>query len=187
MKTSDARVVLVGSLPFSNAEETLRAAGGSLSGQHRGPMPTPTSRTCRKRSRRPPARWRRARHRHGRFLELPDQARPRAAVRRPTLRELRGRLLRRVPAPARGGVIPSDVRFQVSLPSPHSAIDLFFEDVDQWPEAYAAYLDGMKCEIAKILDAAPPSDLVFQWDCANEIVDVAMGDANAMKKDGAEL
>jgi hypothetical protein len=72
------------------------------------------------------------------------------------------------------GVISSEVRFQVSLPSPHSAIDPFFEDVDQWPEAFAAYLDGMKCEIAKILDAAPPSDLVFQWDCANEVLDVAM-------------
>jgi hypothetical protein len=79
------------------------------------------------------------------------------------------------------GVIPSDVRFQVSLPSPHSAVDSYFEDADQWPEAYAAYVDGMKREIAKILEAAPPGDLVFQWDCANEIVDIAMGEVNAMK------
>lgn len=64
------------------------------------------------------------------------------------------------------GGIPADVRFQVSLPSPHSAIDPFFEDADQWPEAYAAYLDGMEREIAKILELAPASDLVFQWDCA---------------------
>jgi hypothetical protein len=79
------------------------------------------------------------------------------------------------------GVIPSDVRFQVSLPSPHSAIDPFFDDPDQWPEAHSAYLDGIAREIAKILATAPPTDLVFQWDCANEIVDLGMGGANAMK------
>ena len=32
MNVSDTRVVLVGSLPFADAEETFRAVGGSLSG-----------------------------------------------------------------------------------------------------------------------------------------------------------
>lgn len=79
------------------------------------------------------------------------------------------------------GVIAADVRFQVSIPSPHSAIDAFFEDADQWPEVEAAYVDGIGREIEKILAVAPATDLVFQWDCANEIVDLGMGEANSMK------
>jgi hypothetical protein len=36
-------------------------------------------------------------------------------------------------------VIPQGVRFQVSLPAPHSAIDGFFEDSTQWPDLYGTY------------------------------------------------
>ncbi len=79
------------------------------------------------------------------------------------------------------GVIPSEVRFQVSLPTPHSAVDPYFDDREQWDVVYAAYLAGIQGEIGKILDVAPATDLVFQWDCANEIVDIAMGEANSMK------
>jgi hypothetical protein len=68
-----------------------------------------------------------------------------------------------------------------SAPSPHSAIDAYFDDREQWPQAHAAYLDGLRGEIGKILEVAPPSDLVFQWDCAGEFVDLGMGEANAMK------
>jgi hypothetical protein len=79
------------------------------------------------------------------------------------------------------GVIPADVRFQVCLPSPHSSTDPYFEDRDQWPEVYAAYLDGLRREIEKIVAVVPARDLVFQWDCAGEIVDLTMGERNAMK------
>jgi len=79
------------------------------------------------------------------------------------------------------GVIPSDVRFQVSIPSPHSAVDVYFDDPDQWDQAYLAYFDGIRGEIDKILAVASETDLVFQWDCAGEIVDIAMGTSNSMK------
>ncbi|MEA2179006.1 MAG: hypothetical protein QOG77_2303, partial [Solirubrobacteraceae bacterium] len=42
------------------------------------------------------------------------------------------------------GVIPDGVRFQLSLPAPHSAIDGFLEDSSQWPELYAAYVEGIR-------------------------------------------
>jgi hypothetical protein len=205
MNTADARVVLVGSLPFSNAEETFRAAGKSLDG-YIGWIPdgefgerklwtpmlpefvyskqsdldetlVPPNRTVQA----PPAvagppptdmdgYWN-FRIKPGRQLRFDDLLYGQFAVDSyGVFRRLREE-----------GVIPADVRFQVSLPSAHSAIDPCFEDASQWPEAYDAYVDGMKREIAKLLEVAPVHDLVFQWDCANEIVDLGMGEANAMK------
>jgi hypothetical protein len=78
-------------------------------------------------------------------------------------------------------VIPQGVRFQVSLPAPHSAIDGFFEDNTQWPDLYGAYLDGIRREIAKILETVPADELVIQWDLAWEFVDMAMGEKNYFK------
>lgn len=79
------------------------------------------------------------------------------------------------------GVIPAGVRFQVCLPAPHSAIDAFFDDNSQWPELHAAYLDGIRREIAKILEVVPADELVIQWDAAWEFVDMAMGEKNFFK------
>jgi hypothetical protein len=76
------------------------------------------------------------------------------------------------------GVIPAGVRFQVCLPAPHSAIDGFFDDNSQWPELYSAYLDGIRREIAQILEVVPADELVVQWDVAWEFVDMAMGERN---------
>jgi hypothetical protein len=76
------------------------------------------------------------------------------------------------------GVIPDGLRFQVCLPAPHSAIDGFFDDNSQWPELYAAYLEGIRREIDRVLDAVPADDLVIQWDVAWEFVDMAMGERN---------
>ena len=74
--------------------------------------------------------------------------------------------------------MPEGVRFQMSLPAPHSAIDGFFEDNAQWPELYAAYLEGIRREITKALEVIPADELVIQWDAAWEFVDMAMGDRN---------
>jgi hypothetical protein len=76
------------------------------------------------------------------------------------------------------GVIPPGVRFQVCLPAPHSAIDGFFDDAGQWPELYAAYLEGIRREITKMLEVIPAGDLAIQWDVAWEFVDMAMGERN---------
>jgi hypothetical protein len=76
------------------------------------------------------------------------------------------------------GTIAPGVRFQVCLPAPHSAIDGFFDDASQWTELYAAYLDGIRREIAKMLAVIPAGDLAIQWDAAWEFVDMAMGERN---------
>jgi hypothetical protein len=198
-------VVLVGSLPFKSAEEAFRAVSKSLSGDI-GWMPdgefgerinwtamlpefvyskqrdldetaAPPTRTVQQ----PPLSdapmptdmdgfWT-FRIKQGRQLRFDDLLYGRVAVDSyRVFRRLRDE-----------GVIPPDVRFQVSLPTPHSAVDPYFDDRDQWEQAYAAYLTGMQGEIEKILAVAPATDLVFQWDCANEIVDIAMGEANSMK------
>lgn len=76
------------------------------------------------------------------------------------------------------GAVSPDIRFQLCLPAPHSAIDGFFEDPDQWPMLYDAYLEGIRGEIRKALEVIPADDLVIQWDAAWEFVDMAMGDRN---------
>ena len=205
MTTGTADVLLVGSLPFENAEESFRAVGRSLAGhagwipdgefgerKHWTPMlpefvyskqpdleetlapPNRTVETAPSFDGPPPTDldgyWN-FRIKPGHKLHFNDLLYGRFAVDSyGVFKRLREE-----------GVIAADVRFQVSLPSPHSAIDPCFEDAGQWSEAYDAYLDGMKREIAKITEVAPAEDLVFQWDCANEIVDLGMGEGNAMK------
>ena len=74
------------------------------------------------------------------------------------------------------GVVPPGVRFQMSLPSPHSSIDGCFEDPDQWPDLYVAYIEGIRGEIRKALETIPAEELVIQWDVALEFLDLFMGE-----------
>jgi len=76
------------------------------------------------------------------------------------------------------GIAPPEVRFQASLPAPNSALMAFFSDPDQWPDLFAAYTDGIRGEIDKMLAVIPPSDLVIQFDLAWEVIDMSMGEAN---------
>ena len=205
MNAADTRVLLVGSLPFDTAEQSFRAVGQSL-GDEVGWIPdgefgerknwvamlpeviyskhpdleetlAPPTQTMEKPpvSDLPPPTdidgfWN-FRIKPGRRLRFDDLLYGRVAVDSYNVfRRLRDE-----------GVVPSGARFQVCLPSPHSAIDPYFEDPDQWPAVYAAYLDGLRREITKILEAAPATDLVFQWDLANEFVNLGMGEANVMK------
>jgi hypothetical protein len=75
------------------------------------------------------------------------------------------------------GVIEPGTRFQVSLPSPNSAIDSFFTDLDAWPEIHEAYLEATNHEIHRILEVVPANDLSIQFDMAWELVDLATGAA----------
>ena len=79
------------------------------------------------------------------------------------------------------GAIPPGVRFQMSLPSPHSSIDGCFEDPDQWPDLYAAYIQGIRGEIRKALETIPADDLVIQWDVALEFLDLFLGEKNWLR------
>ena len=67
----------------------------------------------------------------------------------------------------RDGAIPSDVRFQVSLPTPLAPVQVFVvpEDFAVVAEAYAA---RMSAELNEILDSVPHGELAIQWDVAVE-------------------
>jgi hypothetical protein len=200
--TASSDVLLVGSLPFDTPEEAFRMAGRLLRG-HVGWLPDgeveerknwvgmlpelvfsghpdleetirpegPLEQPDRDAERPPPEDldgfWN-FRVKPGRTLRFDDLEYGRFAIESyAVFRRLRDE-----------GAVPAGVRFQVCLPAPHSAIDGFFEDNSQWPDVYDAYLDGIRREIAKILDAVPADDLVFQWDVAWEFVDIAMGEKN---------
>lgn len=74
------------------------------------------------------------------------------------------------------GVIEPDIRFQVCLPAPASAINAFFEDPSDWPRLHRAYLNGLRGEVDTILQSVPPAELALQFDNAWEVVDLATGD-----------
>jgi hypothetical protein len=204
MSTDD--VLLVGSLPYEDVEQTFRAAAAGLRG-HVGWLPDGevgerknwvgmlpvlvfTSHPDLEETLAPPTEE----------LEQPDRD-----AERPPVEDLEGIWSFRV-RPGRKirfddlkygrfatdsyavfgrlrdeGVIPQDVRFQMCLPAPHSAIDGFFDDNGQWPELYQAYLEGIRREIETALAAIPAADLVIQWDVAWEFVDMAMGEKNFFK------
>jgi len=199
-------VLLVGSMPFDDVEHVLRACAGEL-GTHAGCLPDGeiaerknwvgmlpllvfSSHPDLEETLSPPAE----------ALEQPDRD-----ADRPPVEDLEGIWNFRI-RPGRKirfddlkygqfaidsyavfrrlrdeGVIAPDVRFQVCLPAPHSAIDGFCEDNSQWPELYQAYLEGIRGEIRKLLGVIPAGDLVIQWDVAWEFVDMAMGEKNFFK------
>lgn len=76
------------------------------------------------------------------------------------------------------GAIAPSVRFQMSLPSPHSSLEGCFEDPGQWPELNRAYVAGIRGEIRKALETIPADDLVIQWDVALELLDLSLGERN---------
>jgi hypothetical protein len=69
------------------------------------------------------------------------------------------------------GVIPSSVRFQVSLPMTNSAVDAFFHDPRDHDRVKPGFEAAMLAEIDKIIEKIPPDDLAIQWDCCIEIMD----------------
>jgi hypothetical protein len=77
------------------------------------------------------------------------------------------------------GAVPEGVRFQVTFPGTGSAISYFFREAD-WPAAHAAYHDAVRRDIELILEHVPASDLQFQFDLAQEFVDMASGDAKGI-------
>ncbi|HTW86603.1 MAG TPA: hypothetical protein VMD75_01235 [Candidatus Binataceae bacterium] len=73
------------------------------------------------------------------------------------------------------GVLPSDLRFMVALPTPESATALYFREPGQWDAIKPAYEDAMLAEIATMVEHIPPGDLAIQWDAACESVDIEFG------------
>jgi hypothetical protein len=71
------------------------------------------------------------------------------------------------------GVIPADLRFQVGLPFPSSALNAFKADfAHDYPIAERAFEDLVARELVRLTDAIPPHDLAIQWDNAYETQDI---------------
>lgn len=83
------------------------------------------------------------------------------------------------------GVVPGDLRFQISLPLVNSVCSLAtFPDAEDLQKVRAGYEDALRAEVEKIVELIPPADLAIQWDCSWEITDV-YGAVPGMSKDGA--
>jgi hypothetical protein len=66
------------------------------------------------------------------------------------------------------GVIPADVRFQVSLPTPNAVVQAFVVP-DQIEAVKPVYERALAGELARILAGIPHERLALQWDVAVEI------------------
>ena len=71
------------------------------------------------------------------------------------------------------GVIPPNVRFQVGLPFPSSALNAFKDDFGRdYPIAERGFEELVGRELARLTDAIPHEDLAIQWDLAYEVQDI---------------
>jgi hypothetical protein len=71
------------------------------------------------------------------------------------------------------GTIPADVRFQVGLPFPSSALNAFKADfAADYPVAERGFLELVGREITRLIEAVPPRELAIQWDLAYETQDI---------------
>lgn len=65
------------------------------------------------------------------------------------------------------GVIPADVRFQVSLPTPVGVVAAFVIEPDR-AAFEPVYRDALFAEVARIQHEIPHDELAIQWDTATE-------------------
>jgi hypothetical protein len=70
------------------------------------------------------------------------------------------------------GVIPPEVRFQVSLPMTYSGTGWFFSDPVSQERVMPAYQRALAREVDKIVQAIPAEELSFQWDVCFELLDI---------------
>ena len=71
------------------------------------------------------------------------------------------------------GVIGADLRFQVGLPFPASALNAFKDDYARdYPKAARGFEDLVARELVRLTEAIPPADLAIQWDNAYETQDI---------------
>jgi hypothetical protein len=71
------------------------------------------------------------------------------------------------------GVIPAQLRFQVGLPFPASALNGFKADfAADYPVAERAFEDLVARELTRLTASIPPAELAIQWDLAYETQDI---------------
>src|SRR3954447_18316236 len=69
------------------------------------------------------------------------------------------------------GVIPANVRFQVSLPFATSVLCSLADFRRSFPIVSSAYEELVTRELARLFEAIPPHDLAVQWDVCWEVLD----------------
>mgnify|MGYP001165309865 CR=1 FL=1 len=70
------------------------------------------------------------------------------------------------------GVIPPDLRFQISLPTPLTAMGFLFRDADDFERMAASFIYSTANEIEKIFRFIPSRDLAIQWNIYFETLDI---------------
>jgi hypothetical protein len=71
------------------------------------------------------------------------------------------------------GVISPDLRFQIGLPFPASALNAFKADFGRdYPKAAAGFEELVARELERLFEHIPPGDLAIQWDNAYETQDI---------------
>ncbi len=71
------------------------------------------------------------------------------------------------------GVIPGDLRFQIGLPFPSSALNAFKTNFAHDYEIAAAALEDLFArEVDRLLAEIPAQDLAIQWDVCYEVLDI---------------
>ena len=69
-------------------------------------------------------------------------------------------------------VLPSHLRFQVSIPMVNSVLPpRIFPDQHDIEKIRPGYEEATRSEIAKIVEKIPAKDLAIQWDCSTEVQD----------------
>ena len=73
-------------------------------------------------------------------------------------------------------ILPSHLRFQVSIPMVHSAAPpRVFADTASCEKVRAGYAEALRGEVQKILEHIPNRELAIQWDCATELHEAYQG------------
>jgi len=71
------------------------------------------------------------------------------------------------------GVIPENLRFQIGLPFPASALNGFKADFGaDYPVAERAFEDLVARELERLTGEIPPGELAVQWDVCYEVLDL---------------
>jgi len=68
------------------------------------------------------------------------------------------------------GVLPADLRFQISIPMVNSVVrPLYFPDPQDLDRVRPGFEESLAAELAAIVARIPHRDLAIQWDCAWEV------------------
>jgi hypothetical protein len=68
------------------------------------------------------------------------------------------------------GIVQKDARFMVALPLVESAIRPFFTNSEDFEIMWRSYSDALKREVMTLTDCIPSNDVVLQWDICLEVV-----------------